>query len=132
MPERIRRAEATHTTLNVLTLDPSVGSQAIAAFGKHLAEEATAAKQTEDACATWRTLAKEHRGIIKKAGIYRSSPTMQGLVVLDDWALVEMIPYHLPPAQRPSVFLSASLDTEWFSVIQSSFQALLGDATSLR
>jgi hypothetical protein len=131
MPERIRRAEASHTTVNVLTWDPNVGAQAIAAFGKHLAEEATAAEQTEDACATWRKLAKEHRSVIKKAGTYRSSPTMQGLVVLDDWALVEMIPYHLPPAQRPSIFLSASLDAELFPVIQSSFQALLADATAL-
>ncbi|MGA7909671.1 MAG: hypothetical protein WCA16_19850, partial [Candidatus Sulfotelmatobacter sp.] len=131
MPERIRRARTSHTTLNVLTWDPNVGPGAIKAFGVHLGEEATSAQQVQDAYSTWQTLAKEDRATIKKAGSYASSPTMQGLVVLDDWALIEMIPYRLSPAERPSIFLSAALDPELFPLFQSAFRCLLADATPL-
>jgi hypothetical protein len=131
MPERIRRAETAHTKLNVLTWDPEVGAEVIKAFGNHLGEEATVVEQTRDACATWQKLAKEHPGTVQKAGVYRSSPTMQGLVVLEDWALVEMIPYRTVPSERPSIFLCASLDTELFPVFQSAFKKLLADARAL-
>jgi hypothetical protein len=131
MPERIRRAEASHTTVNVLTWDPEVGEQVIQAFGNHLGEEATVVEQTRVACATWKNLAKEHPGTIKKAGKYLSSPTMQGFVVLDDWAVVEMIPYRTPPGERLSIFFSAALDAEFFSMFQGAFRSLLAGSTGL-
>jgi hypothetical protein len=131
MPERIRRAESSHTKVNVLTWDPQVGADVIGAFGNHLGEEATVVEQTRVACATWRALAKKHLGTIKKAGVYRSSPTMQGLVVLDEWMAVEMIPYRTPPSERLSIFLSASLDAEIFSMFQEAFKRLLADSAAL-
>jgi hypothetical protein len=131
MPERIRRAEAAHTSINALTWDPAVGSDVIKAFGNHIGEAPTVVEQTRKACAAWKKLAQEHPGTIRKAGIYRSSPTMQGLVVLHDWALVEMIPYRTPPSERLSVFLSAALDAELFSVFQSAFENLLADSQAL-
>ena len=131
MPERMQRAEASHTTINVLTWDPAVGADVIRAFGNHIDEEATVVEQTRVACDTWKKLARDHAGVVKKAGVYRSSPTMQGLVVLDDWALVEMIPYRTPPGERLSIFLSASLDRELFPMFQSSFQRLLADSVPL-
>ncbi len=131
MPERIRCAEAANTRINVLTWDPEVGSDVIKAFGNHLGEEPTVVEQTQKASAAWKKLAQQHPGTIRKAGIYRSSPTMQGLVVLNDWALVEMIPYRTPPSERLSIFLSAALDAELFSVFQSALKKLLADSQAL-
>lgn len=131
MPERIRSARDSNTTLNVLTWDPSVGSQAIKAFGKHLGEETTAAQQLREAYAEWQKLARENPAVIRRAGSYLSSPTMQGVIVVDDWALIELIPYRTQPTDRPAMFLSASLEKDLFFLFQSSFKALLEDSNLL-
>jgi hypothetical protein len=127
MPERIRYAKDSHT-INVLTWDPNVGPQATKAFGKHIGEERTAGKQIRQAYTEWQKLARESPAVIKRACGYLSSPTMQGVIVLDDWALVELIPYHTAPDDRPAMFLSASLDTSLFSLFQSAFMALMEDS----
>jgi len=131
MPKRIRCAKDSHTTLNVLTWDPNVGPETIRAFGKHLGEETTAQQQIREAYAKWQKLARKNPTVIKRAGSYLSSPTMQGIVVLNDWALIELIPYQTAPVERPAMFLSASLDVHLFSLFQSAFKALLEDSKSL-
>lgn len=131
MPERIRCAKDSHTVLNVLTWDPNVGLHAIRAFGKHLGEETTAQQQIREAYAGWQKLARENPTVIKQAGSYLSSPTMQGVIVLDDWALIELIPYHTTPIERPAMFLSASVHVHLFPLFQSAFKALLQDSTPI-
>jgi hypothetical protein len=131
MPERIRCAKDSHTILNILTWDPKAGQKTIRAFGKHLGEETTALQQIQEAYTEWQKLVRENPLVIKQAGSYLSSPTMQGVIVLDDWALIELIPYHTAPTDRPAMFLSASLDTHLFPLFQSAFQALLRDSTTI-
>ena len=74
MPECLRRAEKSGTTLNVLTWDPAVGSQAIRAFARHLGEETTSAKQIEHAFSKWKQLARSNPSVIKEARGYKSGP----------------------------------------------------------
>ena len=50
---------------------------------------------------------------------------MQGVIVVDNWALVELLRYHTKLENRPALFLSASLDVELFLLFQAAFKELL-------
>jgi hypothetical protein len=102
----LQGAKETNTRLSVLTWNPNVGPQVKSSY------------------AEWKKLAKKHPKVIE-AKSYSSAPTMQGVIVLDDWALIELIPYRTEPDSRPAIFLSETADPELFKLFQSSFKMLL-------
>jgi hypothetical protein len=128
MPELLLRARKSATTLKVLTWSPKVGAKVIRAFGMHLGEESSASDQIKGAHVTWKKLAKGHPDVIREARTYSSAPTMQGIVVTNDWALIELIPYRTKPEERPALFFSATEEPELFKRFQKSFRDLLNDA----
>lgn len=120
----LEQAEKWSTTLSVLTWNPQVGVGAIRAFGRHIAEETTAEQQVKEAHTQWSNLVASFPRAIKEVRCYSSSPTMQGILVRDDWALVELMPYRVPPNRRPAMYLTATGNPEVFPVFQQSFDEL--------
>jgi hypothetical protein len=128
MTLHLNRAKDRGTKIRVLTWDPAVGPKVVEAFRKHLGEYEDdppgAYRQVQSASTRWQTLATEFPTVITGIRQYDSVPTMQGLIVKDQWALIELLPFHKSVRERPALYLSASLDAEMFSLFDTAFDSL--------
>ncbi len=131
MRQHLECAKRHGTKLRVLTWAPGVGSQAIEAFRKHLGEyegnRKGASDQVRQAFLRWKQLEKDFPTVITGLRSYASAPTMQGVLVKEEWALIELIPYHTTKDKRPALFLSAKYDRELWTLFNNTFSQLYDD-----
>ncbi len=90
------------TQLQVLTWNPA-SVEEIVAFSKHLQEEGDKLDQTQGALEKWAKLERDQANI--EVRTYESTPTMQGIVVEKQWAMIELMPYGRGPSLRPAILL---------------------------
>lgn len=117
-----------NTSVDVLTWKPETADE-IRGWAQHEAKDADAKiKQTEDALIAWDEIAANHPNI--RVFTYGSVPTMQGTIVENLWALIELLPFDTIPEMRPGLLFRSSVPTEaeafWF--FSERFQALLRSA----
>lgn len=128
MRNNLKRATAAGTRLRVLTWDPKVGAKVVETFRKHLGEferdHSGALRQVETARDEWTAMAKEYSSAIEEVRVYDSVPTLQGIVVMGEWALIELLPYRTKKESRPAIFVSASIDKELYCLFESQFSLL--------
>jgi hypothetical protein len=119
---------ANHTQLQVLTWNP-VSTEEIAAYAKYLQEEDDKIKQTQGALEKWAELEKQRPNI--EVRTYNSSPPMmQGVIVENKWAMLELTPYSKGPSRRPAILLRKGVQAEraGFDFFAEVFQRLFDDS----
>lgn len=128
MRDNLTRAIGAGTQLKVLTWNPKVGQEVVEAFRKHLGEfeddRLDAFRQVQSASREWAKMARDFRGAITEVRVYDSVPTLQGIIVKDDWALIELLPYRTKKEERPAIFVSARFDKDLYSLFEHQFGAL--------
>jgi hypothetical protein len=77
------------------------------------------------------SLRKRFSTVITDLRQYDSVPTLQGIIVKNEWALIELLPFHKKPNQRPAIYLSAEYDQELFELFTSAFEDLFDSAESI-
>jgi hypothetical protein len=123
-------AAAKNARIRVLTWDPAVPPSAIEAFRLHLNENEhdhrRTVQQVKQASEGWDALSAKYSNIEVRR--YRSSPTMQGLIVGDELAMIELLPYSTAPDDRPALILSRGLNPDAFALLRESFERLWRNA----
>jgi len=135
MPKYLEQCKRTPgTRLRVLTWHGDTPSQVVEAYRRHLGEAShdpkRALQQVRQARDDWRALEKEYKNILTVRE-YRSNPTMQGLIVSDRWAMVELLPYTTPPGERPALILNRKAEPELFSLFKNQWEKLWDDSADL-
>jgi hypothetical protein len=131
MKENLQRAVLSRTKLRVLTWDPAVGADSVEAFRKHLNEKTNAQRQVEMALKNWTDLAHDFPKAIRQLRKYQSAPTMQGIVVKDRWALLELLPYGVRTRERPALLLDARTNVDLYEVLCSPLERLFEEAETV-
>lgn len=130
MPTLLEKANVNNTRLRVLTWDPNLSTETIDSLRKHLGENPEnperTVEQVKQASQDWDSLASKHSNITVRK--YRSSPTMQGLVVGKEWTQIELLPFATHPDYRPALILTATSDPEAFELFRSAFENLWNSA----
>jgi hypothetical protein len=138
--ERLRKALPTEPAsarpLRVLTLDPNLDRAAIEALGRHLVEHRNApegaVKQVREAALQWLALARESKyAAFLRLKSYNSSPTLQGILVPDQFVLVELLPYDTFKENRPAIFIRQTDDEENYSTFAKAFETLWAQSSPL-
>lgn len=123
MDARLRKAQASRTRVNVLTLDPNLDQSIVEAIRLHLNEppydtEITM-RQVKEAWEQWSSFAGKYPDVrVRK---YRTIPTLQGILVRDKYASIELLPFDTQTDNRPGLFLTRSEDRELFNLFQDKF-----------
>jgi lambda repressor-like predicted transcriptional regulator len=120
------------TRLNVLTWMPKTADE-IRGFGKHLHEDDDKVEQTKNALIEWDKRVNQKDTVYRnniRVRTYDSTPTLQGVIVKDKWALIEMIPYDTKPGFRPALLLRRDVDSEHsaFEFFSDRFLAMWNSA----
>ena len=120
-------AKKSGTHLRVLTWHHDTPKPVIEAFRCHLGEHPNDPNRTETqvrhATNDWRKIKEQYANVEVRE--YHSSPTMQGVIVKDRYALVELLPYRLHPFERPALVLRAFRDRKLFDLFTQSFETLI-------
>jgi len=115
------------TKLRVLTWDEHIPAAVVEAYRLHLNENSDhpdrSLEQARRAAQDWKALQNDYKDNLQVRD-YRSIPTMQGLVVEDSWALIELIPFSAQPEERPALLLTPKSDPELFSFFRQKFEDL--------
>jgi len=126
----LEMAKRTRTHIKALTWDPDTSPDTVENFRRHLGESESdptlTLRQVRDAANHWDGWQKRYPEY-SQIKYFRSTPTMQGYVVTDQWALVELIPYRTQPNERPALLLTKKSDAEAFGLFSDRFQKLWGD-----
>jgi hypothetical protein len=131
MEPHLEREARSETTMRVLTWSPKVGSTVVESFRKHLGEEIDACAQVKNAATRWKTLQAKFPCVVKDLRAYTSTPTMQGLVVKGQWAVVELLPYHRTKNSRPALYLERDSDPDLFQLFAGAFEDLYNSSTRM-
>jgi len=123
----VKKYLADNTTLTVLTWNPKTRAE-IVGFSKHLSEGDDKIEQTQSALGKWDVLLAERKNIAVYT--YRSTPTMQGVLVEHQWALIELIPYATRTHTRPALLLRRDVPAEQvaFELFSDCFRRLRDSA----
>ncbi len=115
------------TKVSVLTWNPETTNE-IRAFETHINEAGDHVKQTRNALDMWDRVAKSNGNV--KIFTYRSTPTLQGVVVMGGWAKVELMTYATPTQLRSAILLRESEASErrMFRFMAGAFADLLKSA----
>jgi hypothetical protein len=130
MRSRLDTCKTTGTKIRVLTWYRKISESVIEAYRKHLNEPypERAVEQARRATADWRVLETEYpQNVFVRE--YASIPTMQGIIVHDKWAVLELIPYATHPNERPALVLTPESDSELFALFAKQFERLWDQCT---
>jgi hypothetical protein len=111
--------------IRVLTWHRKISQSVIEAYRRHLNEPypKRAVEQARRATADWRVLEKEYpQNVLVRE--YASIPTMQGIIVHNRWAVLELIPYATHTNDRPALILTPERDSELFELFNRQFELL--------
>lgn len=127
---RVQKMLAYETVIKVLTLDPDLPVEAIESIRRHLNENSDNPSETTHqirrAWEHWTAIKNKYPNIeVRK---YKSTPTMQGVIVMDDYALFELIPFDTPPEERPGLIVTKKDNPEVFKLFQQKYLRLWKDA----
>jgi hypothetical protein len=129
MKQYLAKARESRTRLRVLTWHPDTSEDTIEALRKHLHENddpERTIQQVRQAAADWDTLKGKYANLdVRK---YRSVPTMQAVIVGQQWALVELLPYATFKNDRPALILTPKTDPDAFLLFRNKFEKLWDDA----
>jgi hypothetical protein len=118
---------STGTRLHVLTWDPgfprSEQNASIVALHRLTPDSPSAVqvftKETLDACGEWTQRTTKWNNI--SIGVYGSTPTLEGYLVKDRWAVVEPMPFGVPTESRAALILMADKHPNAFAFFQKAF-----------
>jgi hypothetical protein len=129
----LESARRSKTHLRVLTWNPTDDST-IESFRQHLGEDdldpQRMVTQVHQALADWKQLAAVYPDVITLRE-YKSSPSMQAVIVHEQWALVELMPYNAKPKERPALILRHKDDRITFEFFCERFEELWKDSERL-
>ncbi|HET9283107.1 MAG TPA: hypothetical protein VFR24_14195 [Candidatus Angelobacter sp.] len=127
----LQLAQKTKTHIRCLTWYPDPAPETVESFRKHLgeydAEPQRTLRQVQEARAEWQRLEKEYPDVLQVL-CYSSSPTMGAVIVRDKFALVELMPYHAQPMQRPALVLGHFKDRKAFRFFAERFEELWSES----
>jgi hypothetical protein len=130
---QMKTAMALGTKIDVLTLHPDTPNVAAEMFLRHVGEKGCDSKVSGErvahAAKMWTDLAAKYRNIGVRG--YRSSPTMQGLLVSHEWAVIELLPYSAGPLRRPALILTQRANPEAFATLSDAIDKLWDDAEAI-
>ena len=123
----LENAKKTRTKLCVLTWNKGISMEIIEALRIHLDENdddpGLTVRQVRQAALSWRVIEKRYKDNVEVRD-YSSCPTFQGLIVKDRWAVIEMLPFHTHPMDRPALILTPTADPELFEMFSGKFESL--------
>lgn len=126
MEPRLRDSQQWRTHLRVLTWAQDMSPEVIEAVRLHLNENkenpGRSLQQARDATSDWRQIQKTYGNVEVRE--YSSAPMLQGLIVGDSWALVELIPFNTMTDDRPALVLTPKSDPELFELFRRKFEDL--------
>jgi hypothetical protein len=130
MRDHLDLCKAKGTRLRVLTWHQKIPEAVIEAYRQHLREEDKYPErfvtQTRQAAFDWQQLQTEYSRNLEVRE-YCSVATMQGVIVKDKWAMIELIPYATETNERPALLLAPSTDPELFALLVDRFEQLWAD-----
>ncbi len=130
MEPLLKISEANNTRIRVLTWHHDTPSETVALFRMHLQENdehrARTHEQLRHATADWRALEQRYKNLTVRE--YRPLPTMQGIIVHDKWALIELMPHATHKNERPALVLTPQSDADAFRLFAEQFEKLWDDA----
>jgi hypothetical protein len=104
---RLEQQAVRAKSVRVLTFSPEVAEKVLQAFALHLDEPLERVlKFVAEAWKTWSRFSQQYPQISVRA--YGSSPTMQGVFVCGQEAMVELMSYHTGPTERVGCSYQAS------------------------
>lgn len=113
--------------LRVLTWDPDLPSEVINEFARHLDEDATKCRnQVAEAWRGWKECEVKYRFVEVRR--YKGVPTMQGVVVGGRSAMIELLPYHTPTAERCALLLADKGTPDALRLFVGAFESMWNDA----
>lgn len=119
---KLQKAKAHNTRLRVLTFDPDASPETIEAIRSHLQENnsdpSKTAIQIKDAWNQWTYYANKYPNVVEVRK-YKSIPTLQIIVVGDEYAKVELLPYNTPPNDRPGLVITSNTNPELFQILKN-------------
>ena len=124
--EKHLKALKPNAKLRVLTwyADDSV----IEAFRKNIGENEhdpkKTIKQVDESLKEWRQLMRDFPSLNFSVKVYESSPTMQGALVRNKWALIEPLPYHIGKDDRPGIILTHADAPQTLALLWKAFDDL--------
>jgi hypothetical protein len=134
MRSRLEVRKATNTRLRILTWDYKVHEEVIEAYRKHLREDEKHPErfvsQARQAALDWGEPQVDYHGNLEVRE-YSSVATMQGVIVKDTWAMIELIPYATVTTDRPALALTPKTDAELFALLAGRFERLWADSRRL-
>lgn len=130
MEPKLQHAQATRTTLRVLTFGPDSSAETIESIRRHLNENADKPGETVNqirrAWDHWTAIKNTYTNVeVRK---YKSIPTLQAIIVGDKYAIVELLPYDTHPHERPGLIIFRKDNPELFSLFQEKYLRLWRDA----
>lgn len=130
MEPHLEKAKAVRSHIRVLTWHAEMPREAIESFHKHLKENASVEQtiaQLRKASESWDDLSSRY-GDVLTVRRYRSSPTMQAVIVGNQWALLELLPYGTHKNDRPALVLTSKNAPEVFPFFKKQLEQLWEDA----
>jgi hypothetical protein len=134
MRDHLDICRVTGTRLRVLTWHHEIPEAVIEAYRKHAREEEKHPErfvvQARRAASDWRELETEYSHNLEVRE-YSSIATMQGVIVKDKWATIELFPYATATTDRPALVLTPNKDADLFTLIVGRFERLWADSRRL-
>ncbi len=118
----------------MLTWHRDIPEAVIESYRKHLREEEKHPErfvfQARQAASDWCELQADY-GANLEVREYCSVATMQGVIVKDKWAMIELIPYVTVTTDRPALVLTPDTDPDVFTLLTGRFERLWADSRRL-
>ena len=128
-------ARETKTKLCVMTWDENVSVAVVEALRVHLNENnenpALTVRQVKQAALAWHDIENKYKGTVE-VRYYSSCPTLQGLIVENSWAIIEMLPFQTNTMERPALILTPNGDPELFQLFSEKWEQLWNTAKRWR
>jgi hypothetical protein len=110
-------------------------TEVIEAFRAHICENKQATEKTVtqlyESLNEWRGLKREFPSLNFSVKVYESSPTMQGVLVRNGWALIEPLPYNTGTAARPGFILTPAEAPKTLALLWDKFNDLFENGAKL-
>jgi len=115
------------TKIRVLTWY-SANRDVVETFRLHLRENDDAPEKTfsqvGESADEWRRIKRDFPNLNMAIKVYESFPTMQGTIVKDKWALIELLPYHTGTKHRPGLLVTQQEAPQTLHLLWEKFEEL--------
>jgi len=126
LKEMLEKGKVSVRSLRILTLNPDMPPPIFDALAELLNEPAANCKtDCREAYETFRDLAAKYEFVSVQR--YDSLPTIQGVIVADEYAFVELLTYHSNPDERTALMILMKDSPSSYKLIAERFDRLWQD-----